>query len=443
MPPLYSKIDKERGKRKTSAAATNHSYDSRPELPEKKRNQRPVAAARRPAPRVEHDFSPTLPTPQNIDSDTDSSSDGEGTLGRDAPPLPPNHAGDVLSSEDEDTYACMDGFADSVIGSESVRNSMLDSANWGSDEDEEDDRYVETPFTRQSNAESRHTEQDTPIATPAASAATPAAKPLTPPMSPQPIIVTSPSPPTLSNQPKPKPSTAIDQSAIDYNIYENSKTVKDEGKVKAMPTAAPRRAKTVNAVPPAVSRLKASAHPVPMRRESVGSIIHNQDNSENEQDDYENSLGLFGTGVTPDRKSKPENHSNTLPPKLSSGSTPLSNVKRATKSVKLHSSRSPPISRLKAAQSFASDADMPPLPPLPTPPNNNHPPKTSAAGKSTEKTNNKQTVLISSSDIPLADGESSDDISSQESNRNSNQISSNQAPAPAPARLVSATISLE
>ena len=57
MPPLYSKINKDRGRIKPSAA-TNSAYDRRPELPEKKRNRQQPVAPRRPAPRVEHDFSP-------------------------------------------------------------------------------------------------------------------------------------------------------------------------------------------------------------------------------------------------------------------------------------------------------------------------------------------------------------------------------------------------
>ena len=431
MPPLYSKINKDRGRIKPSAA-TNSAYDGRPELPEKKRNRQQPVAPRRPAPRVEHDFSPTVSAEQHVDSDSNSSTDDDMPAGREGG-APSQPAGDELSSEDEDTYACMEGFADSVIG-DMVRSSIIDSAVV--DDDDDDDRYVETPFTRQSD--NRDSEPDTPVQEVGEE------RPLTPPASPPPP--SSPPPPAPSNQPKPTPSIAvIDQSAIDDNIYENSKTVKDEGRVKAMPTAAPRRARTVNAAPAAVMRLKASEPPVPQKRGSLGSAQLSRADSEPEQEDYENALGLFGTGVTPDIKSKPEHDIKTLPAKTSPSKISNRSDKMA-KSVKTSRTRSPPISRLKAAQSIDADADMPPLPPLPTPPNNNHQPKSiksesmqPGAAKPAEKTNNNRTVVVNS-DIPLADGESSDDLSSPGSTRSSNHIT-NQAHAAA--RLVSATISLE
>ena len=92
MPPLYSKINKDRGRIKPSAA-TYSAYDGRPELPEKKRNRQQPVAPRRPAPRVEHDFSPAVSAEQHVDSDSDSSTDDDMPAGREGG-APSQPAGD-------------------------------------------------------------------------------------------------------------------------------------------------------------------------------------------------------------------------------------------------------------------------------------------------------------------------------------------------------------
>lgn len=440
-PPVYASINKNRDKTKL-ASANGAQTQERPALPEKKRDadprQRPIAAARKT--RVEHDFSPSIAAAANVGSDSSSSSDNDDrdTLTHSAlpPPSTSHQQGDDLSTDEEDTYANMDGFADSVIGS-MTRDSIMEN-NWESDDS--DDRYVVSPVRQPAH---ENAEADTEVMTVSVPAILSAGVSSAPADSILPTPATLSPPPAPTNQPKPNPIAVLDPAAIDNNIYENSKTVKDDGKVKAMPTAAPRRAKTITAQS-TTGRFLASQRPVPVRRESIG---HIKTQADDEQEDYENALGLFGTGVTHDKKSQ-----SGLTIKSANANSnsqlPSTNNVLAVNAANSKPTRSPKLSKTRGAQSLDIDK-QPPLPPLPTAPVNNprplsapsHPappaPKSHAGSSSSNAVKTSEATLIAS-DIPLADGESCDDTSSPLSTTNEHQRLNPAAP-----RLVSATISLD
>lgn len=301
--PVYSKINKKRPAPDTESAS----------------KQKPPVAPRRvhPLARIEHDFSPALSSLHLSgelrggaeylgSSDSDSSSSDDGTLRRSAPVS--KQVYDEFDDEVEDTYTCMDGLT--------VEFAHLSAPiNAPEEEEDEEDRYTLSPLkpspdleTNASDAQSsrQHSEQTLGIsslplpplptddrpATPASQVPSPC--PTTCHTPPRKTAPRSPTPPPQllphSSSNSHKPASPPELMAEANRLYENSTTVRKEGKAIAKPAAAPRRVGTVSA------NIMASA-PIPPRRVSMMPAPAH-DNEEEDEDNYENSLGEFGMGVS-------------------------------------------------------------------------------------------------------------------------------------------------
>ena len=332
-PPIYSRLNK----------AKKEQPPKRPPVVPRRVNTLPSQS------RIEHDFSPQLTSRQDSDSDLSSSS-GENmdTLLEQLAVARHSRSLELASPDEdaEDTYTCMDGMLDNVPEPSRQSVERVDS--------DDEDRYVITSFKRLT------------VSTPPLPEVVEGSLPR-----PSSIPDVVPIPPKELKSPK----ATIPATDIDNNIYENSKTVVTDSTAppKAVPAAAPRRARTVMA-----RTTRTTAPPIPSARKLPKSDIDYQD----DEDAYNNFLGEFGIGVS----MKPVHDKSTN--KSKSNATP----------------------RLKMGQSPSVDMPLPPTPvskkykqPLPAPPTGK---SIITAAQSSSRSSAPAVSATLHISIPMADGES-------------------------------------
>lgn len=257
------------------ASETSASKSSDPlytEVKKPKSNHRAPVAPRRASTisRIEHDFSPSLAVLSPTDAGQSASAIG-------AAVGPQQLTGSAYSSEDEadDVYTCMDSFAD---GQEELIHitSQLEPANENHyDFDDNDFELPASPL-----------EENLYDALPAPRPVVPPSQLLLPPELPAKKVI------HLNNS--------------SNSIADASTAIKESEMTKQYPTAAPRRhhSERRHHAQPKIFPERVTSDlsfktgtsrgfkpPIPSRREHVHNNI-------DDQDTYENAMGLFGTGVT-------------------------------------------------------------------------------------------------------------------------------------------------